>query len=63
MPVETEDAQAADHARDAQVVVVEARAPVSGGAGEVGPGEDLDRPGGVPGVRGGGEAVEVQHAG
>lgn len=72
VPFEPEHAQAADDARDAQVVVVEAPDPVPGRAGEVGAAHDLgarivvvvvvpgrwsSRPGGQV------EAVEVQHAG
>lgn len=59
---EAEDAQAAENARDPQVVVVEAADPVPGGEGEVGAGADgdVDR---VFCGSGAFEAVEVQHAG
>ena len=62
MLFEAEDAEAADDARDAEVVVVEAADPVPGRAGEFGAG--LDGEGRGSGVRPGRvEAVEVQHAG
>lgn len=40
MRLESEDAQGADDARDAEVVVVEAFEPIAGGVGEVGTGGD-----------------------
>lgn len=70
-PFETEHAQRADDARDAQVVVVEAADPVSGRSVEVrGPGDGGEMVG-VSGPLlllrrrrpGGFEAVESEHAG
>lgn len=42
MRFQPQHAQAADDAREAEVVVVEALDPVEGGAGEVGAGDDGD---------------------
>lgn len=54
---EAENAQGADYAGDAEVIVVGALEPVARGKGEVGGGVDFGGGGGE------GEAVEVEHAG